>query len=166
VLRTWRDSDRAEFFRLNGDQTVARYLPAPLSAVESDAFFDQIVTEWAQRGYGRWAVERAADSAFIGFVGLHYVDFPAPFTPAVEIGWRLLPSAWDHGFATEAAAAAIDDGFGRCGLTDIVSFTYVGHLRSQRVMQRLGMVLGGEFEHPGLPPGHRLRPHVWYRLTR
>jgi hypothetical protein len=33
------------------------------------------------------------------------------------------------------------------------------------VMQRLGMREDAPFEHPALPPGHRLRQHRLFRLT-
>jgi ribosomal-protein-alanine N-acetyltransferase len=82
----------------------------------------------------------------------------------VEVGWRLVRTAWGHGFATEAARAAIDDGFSRVGLPEIVSFTARSNLRSQAVMERLGMERdeNRDFDHPKLAPDHPLRPHVVY----
>jgi len=73
-----------------------------------------------------------------------------------------------RGFATEAARAAITDGFERLGLEEVVSFTAPAHVRSTRVMDRLGMTHHPEddFDHPRLPEGHRLRRHVLYRISR
>jgi RimJ/RimL family protein N-acetyltransferase len=165
-LRAWRDEDREPFAALNADPRVARYLPGTLSREESDAFFDRIVDEWERRGFGLWALEAGDSGEFIGYTGLHEVPQTLPFAPAVEVGWRLAPAHWDHGYATEAAAAALADGFARLGLTEVVSFTTVENRRSQRVMLRLGMHRDekGDFEHPALPAGHPLRPHVLYRL--
>ena len=72
------------------------------------------------------------------------------------------------GYATEAACAACDYGFNQLGLEQIVSFTVPDNQRSRKVMERLGMSHAPEddFEHPLLPAGHPLRPHVLYRLVR
>jgi RimJ/RimL family protein N-acetyltransferase len=166
VLRRWTDPDRAPFAALNSDPRTWRYLPGPLTVEQSNDLVDRIEVEFGARGFGLWALERVDSGEFIGFTGLHLAEFAAPFTPAVEVGWRLAPAHWDRGFATEAAAAALADGFGRCGLDEVVSFTTRSNVRSQRVMQRLGMSCdpAEEFQHPGLPADHPLRPHVLYRL--
>lgn len=149
---------------MNADPVVARYLAEPLDAAASDALLESIQAEWQACGFGLWAVEVAATGEFAGFTGLRRVPDTMAFAPAVEIGWRLLPEQWDHGYATEAAAAALADGFARAGVAEVVSFTTATNIRSQRVMQRLGMRRESEFEHTGLPVGHPLRPHVLYRL--
>ena len=167
-LRGWRDADRAPFAALNADPEVMRYLSKQLSREESDAFVDRIMARWAERGHGLWAVERQADGTFLGFTGLAWHDFDAAFTPAVEIGWRLGREAWGHGYATEAAAAALAWGFEVLGLDEILSWTTVDNVRSQRVMRRIGMTHdpADDFEHTQFPPGHPIRPHVLYRLSR
>jgi RimJ/RimL family protein N-acetyltransferase len=142
------------------------YFPAPLSRAESDAFAALIAARFAADGWGLWAVEIAGGMPFAGFVGLAVPSFEATFTPCVEIGWRLAYDAWGHGYATEAARVVLADGFTRVGLEEIVSFTAALNERSQRVMQRLGMTFAGTFEHPRLPAGHPLRPHVLYRISR
>ena len=101
---------------------------------------------------------------FVGFVGLQEPSFEAWFTPCVEVGWRLAREHWGHGYATEAARLALAFGFGSVGLDEIVSFTVRANRRSVAVMERLGMRYDGEFEHPRLPEGSRLRTHVLYRL--
>ena len=108
------------------------------------------------------AVERKRDGAFVGMVGLARCDLDAPFCPCVEIGWRLPREHWGRGYATEAAAAWLDHGFGVLGLDEVVAFTDTGHARSLAVMRRLGMRHdpGRDFEHPAMPEGHPLRPHV------
>lgn len=163
-LRRWHGDDAERFAQLNADPKVTRYLPGPLEREESDELLARIEAEWTESGFGLWAVEEAGSHSFVGFAGLHQVPDAMPFAPAVEVGWRLLPEYWDNGYATEAAAAAMADGFDRTGLEEIVSFTTQANIRSQRVMQRLGMRHVGEFEHPVLPTGHPLRPHVLYRL--
>jgi ribosomal-protein-alanine N-acetyltransferase len=165
-LRRWRASDLDPFAALNTDPEVMEFLPAPLTRAESDALVERIEVTFDARGFGLWAVESLATRTFAGFVGLWPTNFDAHFAPAVEVGWRLARHAWGHGYASEAAQAATADGFERVGLTEIVSFTAVVNRRSWRVMERLGMTRdpAEDFDHPTLPPGHRLRPHVLYRL--
>jgi RimJ/RimL family protein N-acetyltransferase len=168
VLREWRDSDRAPFGQLNADPRVAEFLGGPLDRAASDALVDRIVARWRDDGHGLWAVERREDGAFIGFVGLAAQTFAATFTPCVEVGWRLAPAAWGHGYASEAARAALRFGFEDLGLDEIVSLTTVTNARSQALMERLGMTRDPEddFDHPNLAEDHPLRPHVLYRLRR
>lgn len=111
------------------------------------------------------ALEVRATGEFIGFTGLDWKTFPAHFTPAVEVGWRLRRSAWGRGYATEAARASLEDGFGRVGLDEIVSMTAVGNIRSRHVMERLGMTHdpADDFDHPTMPESSGLRRHVLYR---
>ena len=114
VLREWRDADRAPFAALNGDIEVMRHFPAPLTPAQSDEMVDRMMAAWHRTGFGLWAVERHDTRAFIGFVGLSSPTWhaeplagTAEITPCVEIGWRLSRSHWGHGFAPEAALAAL-----------------------------------------------------------
>ena len=142
------------------------YYPAPLTRAQSDAMVqERIASQFAERGYGLWAVEVPGVAPFIGYVGLQAPNFEARFTPCVEIGWRLAASRWGHGYATEAARAAVAFGFTEAGLEEIVSFTVPANCRSVAVMERLGMTYAGTFEHPNLRPGDALRTHVLYTLT-
>jgi RimJ/RimL family protein N-acetyltransferase len=167
LLRRWTAADRAPFAELNADPRVMEHLSRMLSHAESDAFIDRMEAEFDERGLGLWAVEVRADGRLAGFVGLHVPGFEAHFTPAVEVGWRLAHPAWGHGYATEAAAAALDFAFGDAGLGEVVSMTTPANVRSQRVMQRIGMHTdpADDFDHPSFPLGHRLRRHILYRVS-
>lgn len=145
------------------------HFPSTLSTRESAALVERTEACFEQRGYGLWAVETTTQKRpFIGIVGLSPVELDLPFAPAVEVGWRLARAYWGRGYATEAASAAIAFGFDRLHLDEIVSFTAGANLRSQRVMERLGMKRDphGDFEHPRLPVGDPLRAHVLYRIGR
>ncbi len=165
-LRAWEERDLAPFAALNADPLVMAHFPNCLDRAESDAFVARIRDHFARHGFGLWAVEVPGVTGFAGFVGLAVPAFQAPFTPCVEIGWRLAAACWGHGYATEAARAAVAFGFNELGLKEIVSFTVPANLPSRRVMERLDMTRtpADDFEHPNLPPGHKLRPHVLYRL--
>jgi RimJ/RimL family protein N-acetyltransferase len=102
----------------------------------------------------------------VGFCGLQRVPFEARFTPAVEIGWRLFPAHWGQGLAREAAELALGAAFGPLALGEVVAFTVPANAPSWGLMRRLGMRPEGAFEHPRLPEGHPLRPHLLYRSRR
>ncbi len=166
VLRRWSAEDLDPFGALNADPVVMEHFQKMLSREESDEMASRIDAEFEDCGFGLWAVEVSGGSPFIGYVGLHRVPFVAPFTPAVEVGWRLAREHWGHGYATEAATEAVRFGLEDVGLDEVVSFTTPDNVRSQKVMERLGMVRDAtsDFEHPNVPIGHHLRSHVLYRF--
>ena len=168
LLRHWVEDDRAPFAAMNRDPVVMEHLPAPLTPAESDALVERAEHGLRNQSFGLWALEAVGTGQFLGFTGLAVPSFEAHFTPAVEMGWRLRREAWGRGFAQEAARRVRDYAFGEVGLEAIVSFTARTNLRSQRVMQRIGMTHDevDDFEHPRLPAGHALRDHVLYRLSR
>ncbi len=166
-LRQWREADRAPFAAMNADPEVMRYFPATQSREASDRSIDIWRAEIAERGWSNWAVELKAGGEFIGFVGLTVPWRNLPFTPCVEIGWRLARAHWGRGYATESARAALRTGFERVLLDEIVSFTACVNLPSRAVMERIGMADAREdFDHPALPEGSPLRRHCLYRLPR
>ena len=122
ILRPWRDDDSDAFAAMFDDPKVMEFLPAT-SRPEIDAFVARIKQHFADHGFGSWAVELPGLAPFIGYVGLMIPRFEAHFTPAVEVGWRLASAHWGKGYATEGARAALDAGFTRFGLQEIVSFT-------------------------------------------
>ncbi len=168
LLRRWRPEDRDPFADLNADPVVMEHFVSCPTRAESDDLVDRVEDHFDREGYGLWAVEVTETGRFAGFVGLWPTTFDAPFTPAVEVGWRLAQHAWGSGYATEAARTAVADGFERVGLDEIVSMTSVGNSRSRRVMEKLGMTRdpGDDFDHPNVPLGHPIRRHVLYRLSR
>ena len=167
-LRRWRDEDLPAFAAMNADPRVMEFFPRLLDRAESDALVARIRAGFARRGFGLWAVEVPGVADFIGFVGLSVPHFEAHFTPCVEVGWRLARAHWGHGYASEAARAALDFGFRHLGLGEIVSFTTEANQRSRAVMERIGMTRSpaDDFDHPALPEGHPLRRHVLYRVIR
>ena len=171
-LRRWRDGDRRPFAAMNADPEVMAMFPAPLRADESDALVGRIEAQFEERGFGLWAVEVPASGPepglpFVGFVGLVVPTFDMPFTPCVEIGWRLAREVWGRGYATEGAQEVLRCAFVDIGLAEVLSFTAVGNHRSRRVMQRIGMTHDpvDDFDHPSVPAGHGLERHVLYRIT-
>jgi RimJ/RimL family protein N-acetyltransferase len=165
-MRRWRESDRDLFAHLNADPLTMVYFPELLDRAASDALVDRIERNFDLLGYGLWALEIAESGRFIGFTGLSPMPADVPGAGGTEIGWRLTRHSWHRGYATEAARAALDVAFSGVGLTEIWSMTAALNQPSQAVMRRLGMREVARFEHPRVPEGHRLRPHVTYHLTQ
>jgi ribosomal-protein-alanine N-acetyltransferase len=142
------------------------FFPAVLSRRESDEFIDRVENHFDIHGFGLFAAELVPERTVIGFIGLHVATFQAHFTPCVEIGWRIGSAYWNRGFATEGSREVVRFAFERLSLDSLVSFTAPDNAPSRRVMEKLGMTHdpADDFEHPRLPPGHRLRRQVLYRL--
>ena len=166
-LRQWRAADHEPFARMNADPRVMEFYPAVLDRAASDAMAQRIQSRLAEQGWGLWAAELRATGEFIGYIGLQVPVVTLPFSPCVEIGWRLAQEFWGRGLATEGAKGALRVGFAELGLDEIVSFTAVINRRSRAVMERLGMRedKAAAFDHPSVPDGP-LRAHCLYRLRR
>jgi RimJ/RimL family protein N-acetyltransferase len=164
VMRRWRDEDREPFAVMNRDPEVMRHFPAALDRAASDAGIDRAERRFDEQGFGLWALEVADTGEFIGFTGLNPMPDGVPGAGGMEVGWRLARRAWHHGYATEAALAAVEVGFAGVGLDEIWSITAVLNLPSQAVMRRIGMRLHSTFEHPAIEVGHPVRPHVAFVL--
>ncbi len=168
MLRPFNDVDRSAFFELNTHPAVVELLGSSPSRAESDAMVDRYRAEMTREGWGFWAVEMAGGAPFIGMVGLHRMAPVMPIAPGSRSDGGSIRTHWSHGYATEAARASLDYGFGQAGLREIVAFTTTVNTRSQAVMERIGMVrdVDGDFDHPLLPEGSPLRRHVLYRISR
>lgn len=148
LLRQWRAADRDDFAALNADPAVMRHIGSgPLDRAGSDALWSQLRRDWSDRGHAPWAVERARDGALLGFCGLAIPTFLPQVLPAVEIGWRLRRDAWGHGYATEAAQAALDAAWRMMGMAQIVAIVHPDNDRSLALADRLGMRVTGRTRH-------------------
>ena len=164
IIRPWSDDDIAPFAEMNRDKRVMENMPKCLTPEETEEFYRRIVAEHQTRGYGLYAVAMKDSRQFIGYTGFHRFDFDVPFAPGIEIGWRLAHPYWGQGYATEAAKACIEYARRQRLFDTVYSFTAICNHRSERVMQKIGMTRRDFFNHPALPDGHRLKPHVLYIL--
>lgn len=165
-LRPWQEPDREAFIAMISDPEVGDWLGGARSREQASEDFDRMRAFWAERGQGHLAIVRLSDGAVIGRVTcrLQPPEWEHPQAGVFELGWMLARSAWGNGYATEAAQAILRWGFERLRAPEIYAWTAATNLRSQAVMQRLGMARSPEhdFEHPNLAADHPLRPHVVY----
>lgn len=168
ILRRWRPEDIDPFHRINSDPQVMEFFPAPLTLDQTRSLVSRIESSFVEKGFGLWAAELKANGEMIGFIGLSVPAFGAPFMPCVEIGWRLSPAHWGKGLASEGARCSLEFAFRDLGLPEVVSFTSGLNQKSRRVMEKIGMAYNpaDDFDHPLLPEGHWLRPHVLYRVRK
>lgn len=167
-LRKWRESDKAPFFyHVNSDIDVMHYFPSVLTQAESDNMVDTLINKFTQQnGWGFWAVELKETQEFIGFVGLNIPQAALPFSPCVEIGWRIAKAHWRKGYTYEAALSVLKFAFEQLSLNEVVAFTAQTNTPSQGVMKKLGMTQTGYFLHPTLDKDHSLARHVLYKLNK
>jgi len=174
ILRAWRRDDAAAYMRIVADEEVMRHIGtgwryrvkrlaaaalARLSDVEARRAIARMRRHWRTRGFGEWAVEDKATGTLLGQVGfVHHADWRADRS-RVEVGWMLTRSAWGRGFASEAATAALAHGFDTLALERIVSITRPENVRSERVMQRIGLAPVGRTRWKG-------GAVIWYALDR
>lgn len=164
-FRNWVESDLEALARLNADPYVMRHFPAPLSREESRDLLWRLQAHFSSRGYTYYATELLSTGEVIGFIGLKHQEFEGPFTPATDIGWRLLKETWGKGYATEGARRCLEHAFA-LGLDRVVSYCPVQNVASERIMQKVGMEKTGQFEHPGLTDHPHLNPCVWYEMKK
>jgi RimJ/RimL family protein N-acetyltransferase len=164
ILRGWRESDLGPWAAMNADPEVRRYLGPLLTPGQAEAWVLNFQDDLDRRGFGFWAVEVRTSGEFVGFTGLGILDDEMPVAGSVEVAWRLARNAWGHGYATEAALAVMEYGFGPLGLAEIVAVARAGNMRSRAVMERIGMTRdpAGDFDDPDVSEGP-LRRHVVYR---
>ncbi len=143
-----------------------RFFDGTLAFDDAEEAVHRYAAREAAAGFCMWAMERVSDGAFLGLAGLQHVPYEAPFTPTVEVGWRLARAHWGHGYASEAACLSLAYGFGPCGLREIVAVATPANTRSLAVMERAGMRrdVEGDFEHPAMREGHPWRRHALYRV--
>ncbi|KXF81925.1 GNAT family N-acetyltransferase [Enterovibrio coralii] len=167
ILRQWTEEDFHPFAEMCSDEDVMAHFPKPLSAEESHEMARKIQSLIRERGWGLWAIEVAGQHKFIGFVGLHEAPSAMPFSPCIEIGWRLSKEHWGKGYATEAAKDVLRFAFEELSLSHVVSFTTVENTRSRAVMHRIGLRdTDQNFAHPNIEPSHPQSEHVLYKITQ
>ena len=132
-LRLWRDDDLPHLERLSADETFMRYLGPRAPAEDQVARYRR---QWAEHGFGIWAVEERESGRFVGRIGL---QFHSLWPEDPEVGWSLDPGVWGRGYATEGGAAAVRHAFEALGFERVVSIVHPENAPSIRVMDRLGL---------------------------
>lgn len=162
-FRNWKEEDLSVFAAMNADERVMEHFPSTLTEEQSRASMLRMQTEYHERGYTYFAAEERSSGLVIGFIGLFFQEYEAPFTPAVDIGWRLRVNAWGKGYATEGAKRCLRFAFEELDIRRVVACCTLANTRSEKVMQKIGMCEKGEFNHPSLKENTAC---VWYEVRK
>lgn len=166
ILRKWCDADIEPFVQMNSDARVMKYFPALMSRDQTLQAVERIKKHFDDYGYGWFAVDLKSTGEFIGFIGFSHPRFESYFTPCIEIGWRLKAEHWGKGLATEGAKACLQYGFEILNFDKVYSFTAEPNFPSVKVMKKIGMKPGGEFNHPMLHHDSWLCKHLLYKVSK
>jgi RimJ/RimL family protein N-acetyltransferase len=139
VLRPWRPNDGEALFGILREEGILRYFPdpSPPPRDKADRYIAHHAEHWDQHGYGHWAVVTPMDGHVVGWSGLEYL----PELRETEVAYLLSRSVWGHGFASEAAQAAIRFGFESAGLQAIIGLVHQDNIASISVLEKCGLRL-------------------------
>ena len=139
-----------------------QFFPALLTASETADMLARWTSKQRRYSHAFAAVKIRHDQQLIGLAGLSRLEENALIELCSKIGWRLTPSAWHQGYATEAARVRLDYSFDELGLAEILTYMPRHSIVSQRVMQHFGMQHADalDFNCPSLAKGHPLRRMV------
>lgn len=165
-FRNWTTEDVPEFVEMNADVRVMEHFPKPLTTKETFEFMERLQAHYKKFGYCYYATEILETGEFIGFIGLAFQDYTTAFTPAVDMGWRLKQSAWGKWYATEGAQQCLDFAFNALKLDKVIATCILKNVKSEQVMQKIGMVKLGEFDHPKLAAYPAYTKCVCYGITK
>ena len=168
ILREWRDADAEPMFSMGQDARVMEFLGPLMDRDEAQQLVAGQMLNQSLFGHCFWPVERRSDGALLGFCGLNPGPKDTPLDGEIEIGWRLAWAAWGQGYAREAAEASLEWGFANLPNDSIYAITVEANTRSWGLMERLGMTRHTDldFDHPNVPDGSPLKPHITYRIGR
>jgi ribosomal-protein-alanine N-acetyltransferase len=164
-FRNWIEEDLKPFIDMNASDKVMHYFPTTLSGEETKLVYDRIQRHFQKHEYGFYAVDDISTGKWMGFIGFQHVRFEASFSPAIEIGYRLLPQYWGKGIGTEGGLACLKYAKEHLDFDQVVSFTARVNLPSQHVMEKIGLIFRYEFDHPLVRKDDPLRKHVLYQKT-
>lgn len=162
-FREWRLDDLPKLVALNSNREVMRYFPTLQSREQSLTFIERMQVHQQEFGFCYFVVEDLSDGRFVGFIGTCHQTYIAPFTPCIDIGWRLLPDEWGKGFAVEGALATLKF-LSKLKIEVVYAIAPKINLPSIRVMEKIGMRFEGTFDHPGLTSFPELQECVYYRI--
>jgi RimJ/RimL family protein N-acetyltransferase len=138
LIRERTLADLEACLAMDRDPDVTRYIAGPWhDPVAHRQFVEYRITRPYPPGLGYWSIrERSDPHRFVGWV-LLIPDHGSG--PDVEIGWRLIRSAWGRGIATEAAGALVIHAFKTANLPRVIADIAAENHASLHVAQKLGM---------------------------
>lgn len=161
LLRHVHPTDQHALGHVFGDAEVMRFGDGPQDeAWVARWIADRALRSYAERGFGPYAVVERENQTVVGYCGLFFFS-DINGRPEIEIGYRLARAFWGRGYATEAARAVCDYGFGTLGLPRLVALVDPANTASIRVARKLGMT----YEADVMLEGYDHPDHLYVRNT-
>jgi RimJ/RimL family protein N-acetyltransferase len=136
VLRPWKQEDAETLYQILQEPDILKYFPPTVFTLEkTQRYINHQLDHWRERGYGHWAVALKKDLKVVGWNGLEFL----PETGEDEVAYLLSHHAWGHGYATEAAQAAVRFGFESAGLKAVIGLVHPENIGSIRVLEKCGL---------------------------
>lgn len=146
ILRETSPDDAQMMFELNNDPLVIRYTgDPPFDSVEAAAQFLKYYDHFKKYNRGRWAIIERTSNVILGWCGLKYHEDNGE----TDLGFRLFQKHWNKGYATEASHLALQYGFRRLSLDNVIARAVKENIASLKVINKLGLEYEQDFEDHG-----------------
>lgn len=148
IVRHYTKEDGDNFFFLNGDEEIMRYIRPAKSREESDLFLTEIIQKYKEDlSAGRWAVQEKHTGVFVGSFAFIPVERSVDKSDSyrMQLGYALLKQEWGKGYATELTLAGIQYVFTKTTLSEIFAVTEVQNTASQKVLLKAGFKMHSTF---------------------
>lgn len=163
-FRNWEMEDVETMAAINADALVMEFFSYTQTREQTINFIERMQRQFAEKGFCYFAVDKLDNTEHIGFIGVNEQTFEADFTPCIDIGWRLKSNEWNKGYATEGARACLHYAFNNLSIPRIYSITPKVNLKSEYIMQKIGMTKVKHFIFPLLKDDERLKECVLYEI--
>ena len=144
ILRLPEAKDFDDYAELLADAQAAHYIGGQVPRAAAWRKFLQMPGAWAIQGFAMFSVVEKSSGRWIGQMGPWHPEG----WPGTEVGWAFKRSSWGHGYATEAAIAAIDWTFANLDWSEVIHSIHPDNRASQLLAQRLGSVNRGPARLP------------------
>jgi RimJ/RimL family protein N-acetyltransferase len=147
TLRPWSVDDAATALEIFGRAEVARWLSPAMDQVHDEQGMRLVLQGWVAEQerlvppQGRWAIVLTETGEVIGGAGLLFLP---PGDEDLELAWQLRPSAWGHGYATEAGRRVAREAFDFPGVDEVFAVVRTNNERGVATARRIGMEWVGE----------------------
>ena len=142
ILSQFRESEAPLILQLNSDVQVLKYVHEPVLQTTDEAIkiINEIIIPQYKKKLGRWAIYSRENMEFIGWCGLKQIpDNEKPENYIIDLGYRLIRSAWGKGYATEAAQYTLYFGFNNLNIELITARSHIDNTASIKILEKLGM---------------------------
>jgi ribosomal-protein-alanine N-acetyltransferase len=156
IVRLYGLRDEENFFMLNGDEEVVRYIRPVKTREECHIFLQEIIKYSAENPFlGRWAVDEKATGKNIGMFAL----IPIDHSDRLQLGYSLLKESWGRGYSTELTRAGIMYYFDHVDHSELYALTETPNTASQKVLLKCGFTLNERY----IKDEREIQEYIFYR---